>query len=122
MLFQTVGQANVFLAMVAAGALGGAWYSLLRRLSRRLEAGVLISLLIDFLYGAGLFAGLAAALFRVNYLDLRLYALIGALSGHILYLYAVPPVIDGLLAFLTRVLRRIGDEIVIKNFLQILFK
>ena len=66
MLFGTIGQGWVFVWMVAAGALIGAWYALLAALRRLLAAGTWLSLAADAAFGAGdaFFSAAVAALTR----------------------------------------------------------
>ena len=74
MLFETIGQHRVFLWMLAAGMLIGAWYGGMAGVRRLLAAGVWLSLVCDVIFGIGAGAIFCAALFTANYGALRLYA------------------------------------------------
>ena len=85
MLFATVGQWKVFLAMMVAGLLAGGVYDLLAALRRLLRAGTLLSLCADLAFG------LLAALILGGMLTLadrgavRLFSFLGAGAGCLLY-------------------------------------
>ena len=67
MLFETIGQYRIFLWMLAAGMLIGAWYGCMAVLRRLLEAGVWLGLLCDVGFGLGAAAIFCAALVAANY-------------------------------------------------------
>ena len=81
MLFTTLGQHRVFLWMLAAGALTGAWYAGMAALRRLLSAGPWLSLLADCAFGLGAAAIFCLALFTANYGQLRLYAVLADALG-----------------------------------------
>ena len=85
MLFATVGQGWVFLWMVAAGALIGAWYALLAALRRLLRAGFWLSLAADIAFGVGAAALFCGALVTANYGRPWPYTVFGALLGFALF-------------------------------------
>ena len=92
MLFGTIGQHRIFLWMLAAGALMGAWYALTAALRHLLDAGPVLSLLIDALFGLGAAAIFCLALYTANYASLRLYAVLAAALGFALFMLgAYPP-------------------------------
>ncbi len=92
MLFGTVGQGWVFVWMVAAGALIGAWYALLAALRRLLAAGTWLSLAADVAFGAGAAAIFCAALVTANWGRVELCAVAGTLAGFALFAAgAFPP-------------------------------
>lgn len=92
MLFTTLGQHRVFLWMLAAGALTGAWYAGMAALRRLLSAGPWLSLLADCAFGLGAAAIFCLALFTANYGQLRLYAVLADALGFGLFaLGALPP-------------------------------
>ena len=92
MLFSTAGQGWVFLWMLAAGALIGAWYALLAALRRLLCAGFWLSLAADLAFGAGAAAIFCAALVAADYGRVRLYGVLAALAGFALFAaLAFPP-------------------------------
>ena len=85
MLFSTIGQGWVFLWMMAAGALIGAWYALLAFLRRLLAAGFWLSLAADLAFGAGAAVIFCAALVAADYGRARLYGVLAALAGFVLF-------------------------------------
>ncbi len=85
MLFSTVGQWRVFVAMMAAGLLVGLRYGAFSLLRRLLRAGPLLSLAADLAFGAFAAALLAGALTLANRGEMRLYALLGAGLGATIY-------------------------------------
>lgn len=89
MLFATIGQGWVFVWMVAAGALIGAWYLLMAGLRRLLAAGFWLSLASDIAFGVGAAAIFCAALVMANYGRVELYSIGGALLGFALFAGAV---------------------------------
>ena len=91
MLFSTVGQGWVFVWMVAAGALIGAWYALLAALRRLLAAGFWLSLAADLAFGAGAALLFCAALVAADWGRFRLYSALGALLGFALFAAGVFP-------------------------------
>ena len=91
MLFSTVGQGWVFLWMLAAGALIGAWYALLAAVRRLLAAGVWLSLAADAVFGIGAAAIFCAALVTADYGRVRLFSIAGALAGFGLFAAGVYP-------------------------------
>ncbi len=92
MLFGTIGQGWVFVWMVAAGALIGAWYALLAALRRLLAAGTWLSLAADIAFGAGAAAIFCGALVAANWGQVELYAIGGMLLGFGLFAAgAFPP-------------------------------
>ena len=78
-------QAQVFLAMVYAGLAMGVCYALLRLLRLLLRAGPVLTALFDLLFWllAAALAACAAALCGAQ--SLRLYWLLGALCGAVLW-------------------------------------
>ncbi|MGN1250762.1 MAG: spore cortex biosynthesis protein YabQ [Candidatus Spyradocola sp.] len=82
MLFETLGQARVFLAMVACGAAAGVLYDLLR-LAR--AGGGRGAWLPDALFALAAGALLFLAMARVQLPGLRAYVLLGAAVGWFLY-------------------------------------
>ena len=92
MLFATAGQGWVFVWMVAAGALIGAWYALLAALRSLLAAGTWLSLAADVAFGAGAAGIFCAALVAANYGRVELYAVLAAALGFALFAaLAFPP-------------------------------
>lgn len=91
MLYQTIGQYQIFLWMLAAGALIGAWYALTAAVRRVLCAGVWLGLCADVAFGAGAAAIFCAALYTANYGEPRFYTVAAAALGFALFAGGVYP-------------------------------
>ena len=92
MLFATIGQWKVLVAMMVAGLLVGLVYDLLAALRRLLPRGTLLSLCADLAFGLMSALVLGGALTFANYGQMRLFAFLGAGAGAALYaLGAAPP-------------------------------
>ena len=122
MLFSTVGQGWEFLWMMAAGALIGAWYALLAGLRRLLAAGFWLSLLADLAFGAGAAALFCAALVAANYGRPRLYAVLGALAGFMLFAGGVFPPARRAASALSGRARRFFVKIRSHRWIKIIFR
>lgn len=81
MLFATAGQAAVFVWMAGAGAGIVVWYALTVLLRRFVQAGFVLDLLIDLLFGVGAAGIYLAFLIAGNRGAFRLYTLAGTLFG-----------------------------------------
>lgn len=102
MLFATMHQGLLFLWMAAAGALIFLWYLLLRGLRRLVEAGIMLSLGCDLLFGLGAAAILLFFLISGCCGALRPFALLAAALGFGLCAAAVLPLVRGGGALLQR--------------------
>jgi len=122
MLFSTIGQNYVFLWMTGAGLIIGALYALCAGLRRLLEAGFWLTLLIDIVFGLGAAAILIAALVTGAYGAVRLYELLGAALGVILFELGFAPVIRSVLKLLRYVIRRIYDTVSHFRLIKVIFK
>ena len=122
MLFSTIGQGWVFLWMVAAGALIGAWYALLAALRRLLSAGFWLSLAADVAFGVGAAAIFCAALVVADYGRVRLYAILGALAGFALFAAGVFPPARQAASALAGVARRIFVKIRAYRWIKVIFR
>lgn len=122
MLFATIGQGFVFLWMVGAGLAIGVLCAFSAAIRRLLCAGFWLTLLIDAL--TGLCAGLIliAALVTGSYGQLRLYELLGAAAGILLFRMGVEPPIRRCLCALACLLRRIIDKITGNRLIKVIFR
>lgn len=93
MLFYTLGQSYAFLGMMAAGLVLGAWYALVGGLRRLTEAGDILTIVLDAVFAAGATGIVAAGLLFTTRMEMRLYALAGALLGMALFLWGVMPIL-----------------------------
>ena len=122
MLFYTVGQSIAFLLMLKSGLFIGLWYDLTRLLRRLFQPGFIMSLALDLLFGAGTAALLILSLMRALDGELRLYALMGALCGFLLYGVTLSPllraVFRGLSGLAGRVCRVLGGCAAMKKILK----
>jgi len=122
MLFYTIGQIHVFLWMVGAGLAVGALYMLCALLRRLLGAGLWLTLVIDALFGLCAAAILIIAALTADYGRLRLYELLGAALGAILFELGVRPPLERLAAVTIRVLRRLVKTIANIRPIKVIFK
>lgn len=122
MLFYTVGQSQIFIAMLYAGLFIGAWYHVLRLVRHLLEAGMILTSIMDILFGVGAGVVLIGFLLQANYMDLRLYALLGALCGMILYACTIGPFLTWMGKLCEsgtrKVIRMLMNTAVLKNFFK----
>ncbi len=85
MLFHTWGQSRAFLGMVYAGLLIGACYDALRFAARVLQAGKPLQTLLDAVFGLLLAAILIVSMAWTHFGEMRLYLILGAACGVVLY-------------------------------------
>ena len=118
MLFYTTGQSAAFLLMLACGLRLGLTWDFFRLLRRLFQPGFALSLALDLLFGAAAAVVLCASLLRALEGELRLYALMGALCGFLLY----GATLSRLLSFLARraasLLRRAARALRRQKFCQ----
>ena len=122
MLFATIGQWKVFVAMMAAGLLVGLVYDLLAALRRLLRAGPLLSLCADLAFGLAAALVLGGALTFANYGQMRLFAFLGAGAGAALYALGPHRLGRGLLHGFVRKFRRIWRRIVKFRLFKVIFR
>ncbi|MCL2544469.1 MAG: spore cortex biosynthesis protein YabQ [Clostridia bacterium] len=109
MMFETVGQAGIFLAMVYAGLAVGLLYDGARLARRLLAAGAVITGIVDLLFwlAAGVVVSVALALRGED--SVRLYALAGCASGAVLYLLGVSRALRAVGQAVARAYRRVEE-------------
>ena len=122
MLFATIGQWKVFVAMMAAGLLVGLVYDLLAGARRLLRAGPLLSLCADLSFGLTAALVLGGALTFANYGQARLFAFLGAGAGAALYALGPHRLGRGLLRAIVRKFRRIWRRIVKFRLFKVIFR
>ena len=122
MLFETIGQPRIFLWMLAAGMLIGAWYALLKGLRRLIRAGVWLSLMCDALFGLGAAALFCVALYAANYGAMRLYAALAALLGFMVFMLGACPPVHRALYALKCTANRIFVKIRRYRWINVIFK
>ena len=122
MLFATIGQWKVLVAMMVAGLLVGLVYDLLAALRRLLRAGTLLSLCADLAFGMMSALVLGGALTFANYGQMRLFAFLGAGAGAALYALGLHRLGRGLLRAIVRKFRRIWRRIVKFRLFKVIFR
>ena len=122
MLFATVGQGALFLWMMAAGAAVGLWYALLATLRRFIQAGFYLTLVCDLAFGIGSAVILIAFLVSGNYGRVRLFEIVAALLGALIFALAASPPLKGLENALRRTFRRIKASMSGNRLLKVIFK
>ena len=122
MLFSTIQQGLLFLWMMVAGVLIGAWYGLTLGLRRQIRAGFWLTLACDLLFGVGCAVILCAFLIAGNYGALRPFELLGAACGALLFLFAMAAPLRSLGRWLSRLYRAASARLRRIRVLQIIFK
>ena len=122
MLFATIGQWKVFVAMMAAGLLVGLVYDLLAGARRLLRAGPLLSLCADLAFGLAAALVLGGALTFANYGQARLFAFLGACAGAALYAFGPHRLGRRLLRAIVRKFRRIWRRIAKFRPIKVIFR
>lgn len=122
MLFSTIGQIHVFLWMTGAGFVIGALYTVCAGLRRLMCAGFWLTLAIDILFGLGAAIVLIAAALTASYGSLRLYELLGAALGAILFELGARPPLEKLADTLSGILRRTFRKIAKFRLIKVIFK
>lgn len=122
MLFYTVGQPQAFLGMMYAGLAVGLLFDVAALVRKLLYAGKVLTLLVDCAFSLLAVLLLAATWLHVNYLDFRMYALMGAASGAALYALTVRPLLRLVvlkpLIFLGRRVRRLAGAKIVKKIFK----
>ena len=93
MLFYTLGQSAAFLLMLPAGLMTGLIWDGLCALRRLLQPGALLSLAMDLAFCLTAAFLLAASLVAALHGEMRLYAIMGSLTGFLLYGATLSPLI-----------------------------
>lgn len=109
-MFEATRQGGVFLSMMYAGLACGVFYDILRLLRRMMRAGRVASAAADLIFWLGAACVCAYALFHISHEPVRLYALLGALCGMLLYLAGVSELIYGVMGTLWREARGIAER------------
>ena len=122
MLFYTAGQSVAFLLMLACGLKIGLCWDALRLLRRLFQPGLVLSLALDLLFGAAAAGLIAASLLRALDGELRLYALMGALSGCLLYGATLSKLLETLAHWAARRARAAKNWLMRRAFVKKLLK
>lgn len=122
MLFYTIGQVHIFLWMVGAGLAIGALYTFCALLRRLLCAGFWLTLFIDAMFGFCAAIVLILAALTADYGRIRLYELLGAALGAILFDLGVRPLIEKLITLAACGLGRLFKTITNIRLIKVIFK
>lgn len=122
MLFYTVGQSRIFLIMLYAGLAVGLYSTLDSALRRLFQAGWLLKLLMDLIFGLIMAGIVLTALVYAADGELRLYALMGVLCGYLIYAGTLAPLISRATGFLAKGLRVAGQRMRGWKIVKILLK
>lgn len=108
--------------MIGAGLLVGAWYTLLAALRKLFDAGFLLTLMMDVLFGIGASLILIAALMLGNYGSLRFYELLGAVLGIVLFSLGAAPPIQWFSHHIVLRIRHIFGKISRNRLIKVIFR
>lgn len=122
MLFATAGQGRLFIWMMAAGALIGAWYMICALIRCCLRAGFWLGFFCDLLFGAGSAVIFIAALVSGCYGQLRLFEIFAAALGAALFLLAAAPPARWLRSLVRRLFLRIKTLAYENRLIKVIFK
>lgn len=122
MLFSTIGQIHVFLWMVGAGLAIGALYALCAAVRKLLCAGFWLSLLADAVFGLIAAAVLIIAALTADYGRLRLYELLGAALGAILFELGIRPPLERLAEGCASGIWKLFEKIAHFRLIKVIFK
>ncbi|MEG1516514.1 MAG: spore cortex biosynthesis protein YabQ [Clostridia bacterium] len=118
MLYYTVGQWRIFVVLMGAGVLAGAWYGVVNRAARLLSAGPLIYALCDLVTALGAWLIVALALLASCYGEMRAYALVGAICGFALERLTMGRLVDWLAHRLGRLFKWVSGQALFKEIFR----
>ena len=122
MLFATAGQGALFIWMMACGAVIGAWYVLAAGLRRFICAGFWLTLICDLVFGAGCAAIFIFFLVTGCYGRVRLFEIIAALLGALLFAFAAAPALKWLEKQARRTFASIMTAMSGNRLIKVIFK
>jgi len=122
MLFATVGQGALFVWMMLCGVVIGVWYALMALLRRILQAGFWLTLACDLAFGFGCAVILLGFMVLGNYGQFRLYMLLGAVAGIILFAFALASPLCRLLTWMKEAGGRIWAKITKNRLIKVIFR
>lgn len=114
----TLHQFSELLATLYAGLFIGLLYDVLRMLRRVLRAGKWLTALFDLLFWCAAAFVAFVVLYNVNGGEVRFFSLAGFLSGAMLFIFGISPLIWSLLALIARPFKAIYAYIcnILKKF------
>lgn len=122
MLFSTIGQIHVFLWMIGAGLSIGALYAFCAWLRRLLCAGFWLTLIIDILFGLTAAVVLIVTVLLADHGRFRLYELLGAALGAILFELGIHPAVGALTAAIWQGIRGFFQKITKFRLIKVIFR
>ena len=122
MLFATAKQGALFVWMMACGAAIGFWYALMAGLRRFIRAGFWLTLLCDLAFGAGSAVIFIAFLLAGSYGQLRLFEVIAAGFGALIFAGAAAAPLKWLENALQGFLRKIMAALSGNRLIKVIFK
>ena len=122
MLFQTIGQTQIFLWMVAAGVLLGGLYAFFRLLRRLLQAGFWLSLACDMSFGTLGAALLICACVWANHAQLRAYMFFGVFTGMALFFLGPYPLLQRFARGLTASGKKLRGKLCDCRLIKVIFR
>lgn len=108
--------------MIGAGLLVGAWYALLAALRKLFDAGFLLTLMMDVLFGIGAALILIAALMMGNYGSIRFYELLGAALGVVLFSLGAAPPLKWISRHMVCRIRHVYGKISHNRLIKVIFR
>lgn len=122
MLFATARQGALFLWMMVAGICIGVWYALLYFLRRFIQAGFYLTLACDLAFGAGAAAIWLAFSISGSYGQARLFELLAALLGALIFALASAAPLLRMESAFRRACRKIWTFLSENRLLKVIFK
>lgn len=122
MLFATAGQAALMLWMAGAGAVIVVWYALMSLLRRFVQAGFILNLLIDLLFGAGAAGIYLYFLISGNHGAFRPFTLVGTALGATVFAVGLRRPVTSIYSFLNNNFVKIVTAIRKNRRINIIFK
>ena len=122
MLFYTIGQSRIFLDMLYAGLAVGLYVNIDSAARRLFAAGKLFAAAMDLILGTVIAAVACLALVIAADGELRLYSLMGLLTGYLIYMGTIAPLTGKLARLLLIPLRALRRFILRRTFIKKLLK
>ena len=122
MLFATAGQSRIFLVMMYAGLAVGLYSSVDAAARRLFGAGRWMALFMDLIFGAAAACIVVCGLLLAADGELRLYSLMGAVCGYLIYAGTLARPVGALLTLTARCLKRLGAWLSARKLVKKLLK
>lgn len=122
MLFATAKQGALFVWMMASGAVIGLWYALMAGLRRFIRAGFWLTLICDLAFGVGSAVIFIAFLLAGSYGQIRLFEMIAAGLGALVFAGAAAAPLKWLEKALQKAIRKIVAVLSGNRLIKVIFK